>query len=159
MVPEFEDRRMKKLIKKNKKNLEKLFKKEGVVLAYLFGSAAREKKEPLGDVDIAVLFSRKVKEADYFDKKLRLAAKIDEILGIFQTEVVVLNQAPPLLKHRAVFRGISIFASNPKLRRDFEFRVLQEYEDFIYHLETADRIMRKHIHRGTFGKPLISLPL
>ena len=147
---------MKKLGEKNKKNLEKIFKKEGVVLAYLFGSAARGETGPLSDVDIAVLFSGKVKENDYFDKRLRLSSKINEILGIFKTEVVVLNQVPPLLKHRAVFYGISIFGSNPKLRRDFELRVLQEYEDFNYHLETAYRIMRKHIYKGTFGKPLIS---
>jgi predicted nucleotidyltransferase len=146
---------MKELIEKNKKKLEKILKKEGVALAYLFGSAARGKMGPLSDVDIAVLFSKKVKEEEYFDKQLKLALEIDEALKIYKTEVICLNEAPPLLKHRAVFFGIPIFVSNQKLRRDFELRVLQEYEDFNYHLETTFKIMRKQILNGTFGKPII----
>jgi predicted nucleotidyltransferase len=148
---------MKELIEKNKKKLEKIFKKEGVVLAYLFGSAARGKMGPLSDVDIAVLFSKKVKKDEYFDKQLKLALEIDEALKIYKTEVICLNEAPPLLKHRAVFFGIPIFISNSKLKREFEFRVLQEYEDFSYHLETAYNIMRRQIKEGSFGKPLISI--
>jgi predicted nucleotidyltransferase len=148
---------MKKLIEKNKKKLEKIFKKEGVVLAYLFGSVARGKMGPLSDIDIAVLFSEKVRKEKFFDKRLELASEIDEALKTYKTEVICLNEAPPLLKHRAVFYGIPIFISNSKLKREFEFRVLQEYEDFRYHLETAYKIMRRQIKEGVFGKPLISI--
>jgi predicted nucleotidyltransferase len=95
-------------------------------LAYLFGSAARGKMGPLSDVDIAVLFSKKVKKEKYFDKQLNLASEIDKALKIYKTEVICLNEAPPLLKHRAVFFGIPIFISNSKLKREFEFKVLQE---------------------------------
>jgi len=147
---------VKNLIEKNKKSLEKIFKKERVILAYLFGSAARRKMGPLSDIDIGVLFSEKIKKENYFDKGLELASKIDKTLGIYKTEVVCLNQAPPLLRHRVVFYGILIFFLDAELKRDFELRVLQEYEDFKYHLETAYKIMRKQIKEGTFGKPLIS---
>lgn len=141
----------------NQKKLNKIFKENQVVLAYLFGSAAREKITPLSDIDIAVLFSKKVKKEDYFDMRLKLALKIDKVLKTSKTEVISLNEAPLLLKHRAVFYGISIFSSDPKLKRDFEFRVLQEYEDFKYHLEMAFKIMHKQIREGTFGRPLISI--
>jgi len=125
-------------------------------LAYLFGSAAREKIGPLSDLDVATLFSEKVKEKEYFEKRLKLASKIDQVLKVYKTQVICLNEAPPLLKHRAVFYGILIFVLDKKLKRDFEFRVLQEYEDFKYHLETAYKIMKKQIKEGSFGKPLIS---
>jgi len=147
---------MKNLIKKHQKKLEKIFKKEGVVLAYLFGSAAKERMGPSSDIDVAVLFSKKVKRGDYFDKRLKLASKIDEALKAYKTEVICLNEVPPLLKHQAVFFGIPIFISDSRTKQDFEFRVLQEYEDFDYHLQTTYKIMRKQIYEGTFGKPLIS---
>lgn len=148
---------MKNLIEKQKNRLEKIFKKEGVVLAYLFGSAAREKAGPLSDIDIAVLFSKKIKEEEYFEKRLKLALEIDEVFGTYKTEVICLNETPPLLKHRVVFYGVPIFVSDPRLQRIFEFSVLQEYEDFNYHLESSYKIMEKQIKKGTFGKPLISI--
>lgn len=156
-VKEIDLIKMEKLIRENQKKLEKVFKKEGVVLAYLFGSAVREKMGPLSDIDIGVLFSDRVANDEYLDKKLKLASKIDKALRVYKTEVICLNEAPPLLKHRAVFYGRPIFVSDPKLKREFELRVLQEYEDFKYHLEIAHQIMKKQIKEGTFGKPLISI--
>ena len=144
------------MIEKYKIKLNKIFKRNKVILAYLFGSAAREKTGPLSDVDIAVLFSERIKKDDYFDKRLKLASEIDRALGVYKTEVICLNESPPLLKHEAVFRGILIFAKDFDSKREFELRVLQEFEDFKYHLETANEIMRKQIKMGTFGKPLIS---
>lgn len=147
---------MQNLIEKNKKQLEKIFEEEGAVLAYLFGSATRRKMGPLSDVDIAVLFSGKVKKDDYFAKRLKLASKIDEALGIYKTEVICLNDAPPLLKHRVVFYGIVIFVSDLHLKRNLELQALQEYEDFKYHLETGYKIMGKQIKEGAFGKAPLS---
>jgi len=138
--------------KKNKEKLDKIFKKNQVVLAYLFGSAARKKLTPLSDIDVAVLFSDKVKKEEYFDKRLKLAEEIDKALGIYKTEVVCLNEAPPLLKHRVVFEGISIYVSNLTLKRNFELQVLQEYEDFNYYLEKSYKIMERHLKEGVFGK-------
>lgn len=143
-------------IKRYREKLNKIFKENQVVLAYLFGSTAKGTTTPLSDIDIAVLFSARVKKDDYFDKRLKLASEIDKALKTGKTEVLALNQAPPLLKHRAVYYGISIYASDARLKRIFELRVLQEYEDFRYHLETAYKIMKRQIKEGTFGKPFIS---
>ncbi len=141
---------------RQKEELKKIFKENRVVLAYLFGSATREKKRPLSDIDIAVLFSKKVKKDNYFDKRLKLALEIDKILGIYKTEIICLNEASPLLKHRAVFYGIPIYISNSKLKREFELRILQEYEDFNYYLERSYQTLRKHIKEGVFGKAPLS---
>ena len=145
------------LTEQQKEKLNKIFKENQVILAYLFGSAAREKMGPLSDIDIAVLFLDKVKKEDYFDKRLKLASEIDRVLGVYKTEVICLNESPPLLKHRAVFYGVPIFISDLKLKRVFELRILQEYEDFKYHLETSFKIMERQIKEGAFGNPLISI--
>lgn len=141
---------------KHQKKLNKIFRKNQVVLAYLFGSVARKKMTSLSDIDIAVLFSEKVKKDEYFDKRLELATKIGQVLKGKEIDIVCLNEAPPLLKHRAVFYGICIFTVNSKLKRDFEFRVLQEYEDFNYYLERSYKAMEKHLKKGIFGKALLS---
>lgn len=136
--------------------VNKIFKKNQVGLAYLFGSQARGTMGPLSDIDIAVLFAKKVKKDNYFDKRIKIASEIDRILKTYKTEVICLNEATPFLKHRVVYRGVPIYVSNLKLQRNFELQVLQEYEDFNYHLETSFKIMERQIKEGLFGKAPLS---
>ena len=143
-------------IKKNKKKLDIVFKKNNVVLAYVYGSVAKSKENSLSDIDIAVLFSGKTKENDYFKLRIKISMEIDRILKTGKTEVICLNQVPPLLKYEAVYKGNIIYCSDTDVKRDFEFRTLQEYEDFKYHLENSYKIMEGQIKNGTFGKPFIS---
>jgi len=142
-------------IKKNKKTLDVIFKENNVVLAYLFGSAAKDKMGPLSDIDIAVLFSKKVRKDNYFDLRIKIAGEIDRLLKTDKTEVVCLNNTPPILRYEAIYKGTNIYCSDIDNRRSFEFRVLQDYEDFKYYLDTASNIMKKQIKNNTFGKPLI----
>jgi len=144
------------IIQEQQEKLNKIFKENHIVLAYLFGSAAGKKMGPLSDIDIAVLFSDRIKKEKYFDKRLKLALEIDGVLGVYKTEVICLNEAPPLLKHRAVFYGISIYVSSPELKREFELRVLQEYEDFNYFLKKSYETTKKHIKEGVFGRAPLS---
>ena len=137
---------------KQKTKLAEVFKKNLVILAYLFGSAARGRIGPLSDIDIAVLFSEKVKKENYFDRRLKLASEIDKALKLYKTEVACLNEASPLLKHQAVFYGAPIFISDLELKRNFELRVLQEYEDTKYLMDVMFKSMEKRIKRWTFGK-------
>jgi len=145
------------MIEKYKSKLTKIFKKNQVVLAYLFGSAVKGKMSSLSDFDFGVLFGKRVKKREYFDKNLKIGTEISLLLKTDKVDVVTLNTAPPLLKHRVVFSGTPLFVSNQKLKRIFELRVLQEFEDFNYHLETAFKAMEKQIKEGTFGKPLKSI--
>lgn len=147
--------KMLKVIEENRKELDRIFQKEGVVLAYLFGSQARGTTSPMSDIDIAVLFSDEIPREEQFHKKLAIGSKLDTIFHI-NTDIVGLNTAPPLLKHRAVLYGTLIFAQDKSLQRTFQLRVLQEYEDFAYHLKKSYEIINKHTRQRVLGKPLIS---
>lgn len=136
----------------NQEKLNRIFKKNSVLLAYIFGSTARGQDTFLSDIDIAVLFSNKVKKRSYSEKILKLADEISEIIKGKEIDIVCLNEASPFLKHRAVFYGKPIFVSNPKLKREFELCVLQEYEDFKYYLERSYKVMADHLNKGIFGK-------
>lgn len=143
-------------LEKYQKELNKTFKRNQVVLAYLFGSRARGTAAPRSDIDIAVLFSDKVKQDDYFDKRIELASEIDKALRTYKTEVICLQEAPPLLKHEAVFRGKAIFVKDRNLQFKVETRIMQEYEDTKYLRTTSYRILEEQIKKGTFGKGLLS---
>jgi predicted nucleotidyltransferase len=152
------DKINKMITKQQKEKLNKIFKETHVILAYLFGSAARGRMGPLSDVDIAILFSEKVKKDDYFDRELHLATEIGKLFKIDRVDIVNLETTrSPLLKQRAVLRGTPIFIANPKRKFEIERKILQEYEDTKYLREVQNKIMEKQIKEGTFGKPPISI--
>ncbi|MBU4338956.1 nucleotidyltransferase domain-containing protein [Patescibacteria group bacterium] len=145
------------MTEKQQKQLNEIFKENQVVLAYLFGSAARGKMTPLSDIDIAIIFSEKVKAKDYFKKELRLAHKIGNVFEIDRVDIVNLETArSPLLKHNAVFKGKFIFGKQGKNKFELESGIMKEFEDTKRLREVQDYYLYKHIKEGTFGKAPLS---
>lgn len=145
------------MIEKNKTKLNKIFKKNHVVLAYLFGSAIRGKMTPLSDIDFAVLFSDNVKEKDYLKKELFLAYEIGKIFKIDQVDIVNLKTAKsPLLKYNIFFKGKSIYNKDKKKQFEMEKSAMKEYEDTKNLRAVQDYYLYKHIKEGTFGKASLS---
>lgn len=77
-----------------------------VVSAYLFGSVAEGRAHRESDVDVGVLldWSTHPDRAERFDVGLRLAGALQAVLGR-TLDVVVLNDAPPLLGRHVVTHG------------------------------------------------------
>ncbi len=140
------------MTEKHQKKLNKIFKENQVALAYLFGSAARGKMTPLSDIDVAVLFSDKVKEEEYFDKALRLAHEIGNVFEIDRVDVINLKTATsPLLKHNAVFKGKLIYGKDRKKQFELESGIMKEYEDTEHLRAVQSYYLHKHIKEGAFG--------
>ena len=96
-------------INEYKPQLTSLFDASGVVLAYLFGSEAKGTANRESDIDIAVLLSDQIPQAEYGQRIVNLNA---ELIGIFQRnaiDVALLNTAPPLLAFQVVRHGIVIY--------------------------------------------------
>ncbi|MBU3965324.1 nucleotidyltransferase domain-containing protein [Patescibacteria group bacterium] len=141
------------MLEKHQKQLNEIFKENQVVLAYLFGSAARGKTTALSDIDIAVVFSDKAREKDYFKKELHLAHKIGNVFKIDRVDIVNLKTVKsPLLKHNAVFKGKLIFGKYGKKQFELESGIMKEYEDTKHLRAVQDYYLYKHIKAGTFGK-------
>lgn len=139
-----------------KKKIIEVLEKNGVMLAYIFGSYASGKVSALSDFDVAVLFSKDIGREEYFDRELRAAGEIGRIMKIDRVDVVNLATIhSPLLKHNAVFEGISILINDSKIKFNLERNIMQEYEDTKYLRETSYKIMRRQIKEGTFGRPEI----
>ena len=95
-----------------------------VLLAYVFGSAARDQTRPSSDLDIAVVFERPLgaRELD------RLATALEAAAGR-RVGLVTLETAPPLLAHEVIATGRLVLCRDEDLRVGFEARVAARYLD------------------------------
>ncbi|MBI2050879.1 MAG: nucleotidyltransferase domain-containing protein [Parcubacteria group bacterium] len=150
---------MTKTIEEIKQKLAPIFEKRKVALAYLFGSRARGNVGPLSDVDIAVVFSKKVPKDKQFDLELSMMSDIGSVFKIDRVDVVNLETCKsPLLKHRAVFYAKPLYVTDEEQRFMIEQKIRREYEDTNHIRETQYQIMRRHLVHKTFGKPEIYVP-
>lgn len=126
--------------------------REGVVAAMLIGSQARGNPDPLSDVDIAVWHDPDLDSRGRFDLQLSLASDAGRALGTDEIDVVMLNHAPPLMRHRAIRDGKRL------VERDHDERVRLETRAIIEYLDTAplraelSRGVRRRMEEGRFGR-------
>jgi len=105
-------------------------KKKEIFFAYLFGSQVEGKVGKLSDIDIAVYLDPKISEEKRFDLKLKILEELAKNLKTENIDLVILNDAPPLLAHRILKEGVLIFSKDEKERISYEVRAVLEYLDF-----------------------------
>jgi predicted nucleotidyltransferase len=115
---------------------------------YLFGSQARGRVWGESDVDLAVLLGSGVSRERY--GKIR-AQLIGELMSVFESnnvDVVILNEAPPLLTYEGVIRGGRLLFEKDRLARiRFEVRAFQEYVDTAPLREVQNRDLKEAIRK------------
>ena len=124
---------------------------KALVALYLFGSTAAGTDTRLSDVDVAVLLPEELPKADYLEFRLELAAELSQLLRTDAVDLVILNEAPPLLRHRAIIQGKLIYSGDDIARVRFEVRTLQEYLDVKPLLNLQTRRLRERLREGSFG--------
>ena len=100
-----------------------------VQAAYLFGSVVTGRARPDSDVDIAVLVSERVLRRDPFQYRLDLMTAVMGILRRDDVDLILLNQAPPLLAHRVLSRGKLILERSAPARVAFQVQTVNRYLD------------------------------
>jgi len=120
-----------------------LFDKENkVFVAYLFGSYAKGNQTTKSDIDIAVLLSEvPQKMLEYY---LHLVDELSQVLGN-EVDLIILNTAPPLLKHQTIKHGKVVFCRDEKARIEFEARAQDEYLDFSRAIARYDECLMKQV--------------
>lgn len=93
------------IIEELSEKLKELFIHHGIVLAYLFGSQAEGTARPSSDADFAVLLPPETPRSKYFDVRLRLTNALMDALHKNEVDVVILNEATPLLAHEITAHG------------------------------------------------------
>jgi len=114
----------------------------GLVSAYLFGSHAELRAHRESDVDVAVLLDRSAfpTRRDRFNERVRLSSLLIAALKCHVVDVVVLNDAPPLLARRIVARGQRVFGTDAEADhafvRDAQLRAA-DLEPFLHRLRRS----------------------
>jgi uncharacterized protein len=88
----------------------------GVASAYLFGSHAEGRAHRESDVDVGVLlqWERHPTHSDRFDMRIRLGSDLISVVRCNEVDVVILNDAPPLLGRKIIRDGIRVFLGDPE---------------------------------------------
>lgn len=127
--------------------LRRLCASQPVLLLYLCGAHARGRQTVLSDVDVAVLFA----ETDSASRERVLAAfvrLVEEAVGREDIDLLVLNDAGPIIKGRVVHTGKLIFARREAERIRFESAAIKQAIDFDYFARSYNRTFFRHLKKG-----------
>ena len=135
------------------RRLAAAFDWEGVVAAMVIGSQARGPASPLADVDVAVWTCDELSDGERRTLRARLHAAAASTLRTDEVDLVILNGAPSLLRHRALRDRVLL------VDRDFERRVGLEVRSILDNLDTAPlraaraRALQVRLASDSFGRP------
>lgn len=124
----------------------------GVVSAALIGSQARGDVRPLSDVDLAVWLDPHLDRRERHELALRLADLASQALATPAVDLVVLNDAPPLLRHRARRDGRRLVERDHAARVGLERDALLEFLDTAPLRATLAAGRRRRLREGTYGR-------
>ena len=95
-----------------------------VLAAWAFGSAQTGQLAPGSDVDVGVWFE----SSPSFEQQLALLARLQDVLGVDEVDLVVLNETNPVLRFEAI-SGRALFNRDPSRCAGFASLTAREYED------------------------------
>ena len=107
-----------------------------VVAATVFGSASDGKVQPGSDLDLAILFETKPEPQEFLQFYSDLC---DEMPRVQNVDVVILNDADPILAFEAISGRFLCKNNLPKTAAFFSL-VCREYEDVMGNLEHQQRL-------------------
>jgi predicted nucleotidyltransferase len=99
-----------------------------VVSAYLYGSRAEGRSHRESDLDLGILLPRgaRTSSRERFELRLELTSALIGELHDNAVDLILLNDAPPLLARRIVTRGRRVYCSDEAadhaFRRDIQLR-------------------------------------
>jgi predicted nucleotidyltransferase len=120
-------------LEKNKECLiHYLEKHPEIEVAYIFGSVAQGKITPLSDIDIAILIdNQQIDENAYrYGYKAEILSDFIKLLKTNTIDLVILNEANTLLRHRVLYSGKILHSKNEKKRIVFQTTTISKYNDF-----------------------------
>jgi hypothetical protein len=129
-----------------------LMRQPDVSMAYLFGSQAQGRAHPLSDVDVGVLLADQLTPAEQSRARLRLVGELMALLRRDDVDLVILNQAPLLLRHRVLRDGRLLFARDDRERIRFAAETYRRYLDCRHMYDVLDEAMFARLREGRFGR-------
>jgi predicted nucleotidyltransferase len=126
--------------------------REEILEAYLFGSSATGATHAHSDVDVAVYVADQRPSGSAFGYAADLSAVLMAALGTNQVDVVVLNDAPPLLYHCVLRDGERILSRDLRATTTREGYALSRYCDYVPQLAKIEAAHAARIAAARFGR-------
>jgi predicted nucleotidyltransferase len=123
-----------------------------ILEAYLFGSLSRGDASAHSDVDIAVYVDRAQLPDAPFGYVAALTTELMRALGRNDVDVVLLNDAPPLLYHRVLRDGRRLVSRDLTATTRREGYALSRYCDYVPQLRKIAAAQRRRFEDGAFGR-------
>jgi predicted nucleotidyltransferase len=118
---------------------------EYVELAYLFGSTAEDHRGPLSDIDIGVCLSNSLTKRERIQKRLELTAELASLLKTDRIDLVVMNDAFPVINFEIIKPNIPIFVKDEDFKINAEQEIMSRYLDRKYHENLLNRVFLERI--------------
>ena len=119
-----------------------------ITLVFLFGSVVN--RDSFRDIDIAVRLVRDFPRTNYLNFQLELQLELQKVLKN-EVDLIILDQAPPLLRYKVLKTGILIIEKDRAAFRDFFKRTIYEYFDFL----PVFNLYRKKMRRRLISWPIL----
>ena len=119
-----------------------LSKHNDIAFAFLFGSSVHDQSSVFSDVDIAIYFAG---TTDFY-RINNLREELSALLGK-EIDIVVLNNASPILRMQVLKKGRLIVDLNRRLYHAFFSNTVKEYDDLKRNRkDIEDNILRGRIY-------------
>ena len=130
-------------------------KKEEVLMAFLFGSWAKNQEGLESDLDVGVYFRPKTETLEwqsdsYYESEKKVWMELEQIADR-EIDLLVLNRAPATVAD-AVLRGIPIVIKNQNLYMDYLLRITSEAIDFRACVEDYWRLKEERRNGAVTGR-------
>jgi predicted nucleotidyltransferase len=118
-----------------------------VEIAYLFGSHARGSQRAESDIDLGIQVAPRAAA----ESRATLALLFDRLGRVAPSDrldLVLLNHAPSLLRHRILSTGRLLFERTPLARVRFATRTIRDYQDMQVRREFFYRKRLRRLREG-----------
>jgi predicted nucleotidyltransferase len=136
----------------NLASIKKIFKKNKVVFAYIFGSAAKEGLTKLSDIDFAVFLDEAISKSKYYNIRLLILDQLGRVVKNKPLDIAILNNSSPLLAQLVILKGKIIFCEDEDLRISFQLKSLKEFDDAFYLRKVYYRYLEERVKEDKLGE-------
>ena len=117
---------MKRELKELEPLQEYFTNRKDIMSVYLFGSTGTEWETETSDLDLAILFSRKLSLMEELEVEAELALLLPER----EIDLLNLNRGSVIIQHKVLVTGELIYERDPLYTADFKEKTLKLYFDY-----------------------------
>jgi predicted nucleotidyltransferase len=128
--------------------IQHVFDDTPVLVAYLFGSHAIGRVGPNSDRDIAVLLDPSLTRQERGRWRLELIGRLIDFYRSDAVDLVILNDAPPLLRFEVIRVRHVLYNCDDEARVVFEVRAMQEWFDWAPRYRRMQQARLRHFAQG-----------